>query len=177
MVRARGSTKMAVTPWAARAVLAPLLGRLPNRRQTPAASPPPPQVRKRLNGDLCRASEVSCPAHLQAAHLSGNSKPRNHGGTGQTYRSAAYSGERSMLEGLPVGDLSIGSADTAFQTPLTNTTSEGEPMPTQQRPHVLTFAIGTVIALAVILFITHGVGGVLVSAIAGLLVANYLAHR
>jgi len=50
-------------------------------------------------------------------------------------------------------------------------------MPTQQRPPALTPAIGAVIALAVILFIIHGTGGVFVLAVAGLLVASYLAHR
>jgi len=50
-------------------------------------------------------------------------------------------------------------------------------MPTQQRPPALTLAIGTVIALAVILFITDGTGGVFVLAVAGLLAAGHLAHR
>ena len=50
------------------------------------------------------------PAHLLAAHLSGHSTTRNHGRTGQTYPSAAC--WRRTLEGLPVGELTIGSADT-----------------------------------------------------------------
>jgi hypothetical protein len=50
-------------------------------------------------------------------------------------------------------------------------------MHTRQRPPVLAPAIGTIIALALIMFLYYGIGGVLALAVAGSLVANYLARR
>ena len=46
-----------------------------------------------------------------------------------------------------------------------------------QQPHALALAIGVILALAFSLFITYGIGGVLVLGLASLLVGNYLAHR
>ena len=48
---------------------------------------------------------------------------------------------------------------------------------TRQQPSALALTTATIITLAVILFITHGIGGVLVVGVVGLLAASYLAHR
>jgi hypothetical protein len=56
-------------------------------------------------------------------------------------------------------------------------TMKEEPMRAWQQPHALTLAIGAILALAFSLFITYGIGGVLVLGLAGLLVGNHLAHR
>lgn len=50
-------------------------------------------------------------------------------------------------------------------------------MGTWQQPHALALAIGAIFALAFSLFITYGIGGVLILALASLLAGNYLAHR
>ena len=50
-------------------------------------------------------------------------------------------------------------------------------MHTQQRPPALAPAVGAIIALALIVFMYYGIGGVLVLAVAGSLVASYLARR
>ena len=49
-------------------------------------------------------------------------------------------------------------------------------MHTQQRPPALAPTVGAIIA-ALIVFVYYGIGGVLVLAVAGSLVASYLARR
>ncbi len=46
-----------------------------------------------------------------------------------------------------------------------------------QQPHALAVAVGAILALTFSLFITYGIGGVLVLVLTTLLVGNYLAHR
>jgi hypothetical protein len=46
-----------------------------------------------------------------------------------------------------------------------------------QQPHALAVAVGAILALALTLFITYGIGGVLLLVLTTLLVGNYLAHR
>jgi len=50
-------------------------------------------------------------------------------------------------------------------------------MHTQQRPPALAPAVGAVIALALVVFVYYGIGGVLVMAVAASLVVSYLARR
>jgi hypothetical protein len=45
------------------------------------------------------------------------------------------------------------------------------------RPYVRILAIGLILALVLSTFAAFGFGGVLVLALAGMLVGNYLAHR
>jgi cobalamin synthase len=50
-------------------------------------------------------------------------------------------------------------------------------MHTWQRPPASAAAIGIIVTLALIVFVYHGIGGVIVLAFACLLIASYLAHR
>ena len=50
-------------------------------------------------------------------------------------------------------------------------------MHTQQRPPAVAPTVGAIIALALIVFVYYGIGGVLVLAVAGSLVASYLVRR
>jgi hypothetical protein len=80
------------------------------------------------------------------------------------------------LRGGPVGVAPLGSADAAEGQTLGDTMKE-EPMRAWQQPHALALTIGAILALALSLFITYGIGGVLVLGLASLLGGNYLAHR
>ncbi len=45
------------------------------------------------------------------------------------------------------------------------------------QPWALALTIGAILAVAAVVFINYGIGGVLVLGLAGLLVGNYLAYR